>query len=45
MISISDNDIDIKPISKSESHFKKWVVNYPFYEKCEQGGVVLYGAV
>ena len=40
-----DNDIDIKPIAKSESHFKKWVVNYPFYENVNKEGVVLYGAV
>lgn len=40
-----DNDIDIKPIVKSESHFKKWVVNYPFYENVNKEGVVLYGAV
>ena len=26
-----DNDLDIKPIVKSEDHFRKWVVNYPFY--------------
>ena len=26
-----DNDLDIKPIAKSEAHFKKWIVNYPFY--------------
>ncbi|WP_455534540.1 nucleotidyltransferase family protein [Roseburia inulinivorans] len=40
-----DNDVDIKPIAKSESHFKKWVVNYPFYENVNKEGVVLYGAV
>ena len=38
-----DNDIDIKPIAKSESHFKKWVVNYPFYANVRREGVVLYG--
>lgn len=26
-----DNDFDIKPIAKSEDHFRKWVVDYPFY--------------
>ena len=26
-----DNELDIKPIAKSEVHFKKWAVNYPFY--------------
>ena len=25
-----DNDLDIKPIAKSEAHFNKWVVNYAF---------------
>lgn len=39
-----DNDIDIKPIAKSERHFKKWVENYPFYVNVNKEGVVLYGA-
>ena len=39
-----DNDLDIKPIAKSEEHFKKWIVNYPFYENVQKEGVVLYGA-
>lgn len=26
-----DHEVDIKPISKSEEHFRKWVANYPFY--------------
>lgn len=26
-----DYDLDIKPIVKSEAHFKKWIINYPFY--------------
>ena len=39
-----DNDLDIKPIVKSEEHFKKWVVNYPFYATINKEGVVLYGA-
>lgn len=39
-----DNDIDIKPIAKSEQHFRKWVVNYPFYANINKEGVVLYGA-
>lgn len=26
-----DHDTDIKPIAKSEAHFTKWIVNYPFY--------------
>ena len=40
-----DNDIDIKPIAKSESHFKKWIVNYAFYANVQKEGVVLYGKV
>ena len=39
-----DNDLDIKPIVKNEEHFKKWVVNYPFYSNIQKEGVVLYGA-
>lgn len=39
-----DHDIDIKPITKSEEHFEKWVVNYPFYANVNREGVVLYGA-
>ncbi len=39
-----DNDLDIKPIAKSEAHFRKWVENYPFYANIHKEGVVLYGA-
>ena len=39
-----DNNLDIKPIAKSEAHFKKWIVNYPFYSNIHKEGVVLYGA-
>ena len=39
-----DNDLDIKPIAKSEDHFRKWVLNYPFYANIQKEGVVLYGA-
>lgn len=39
-----DNDLDIKPIAKSEEHFKKWIVDYPFYANVHKEGVVLYGA-
>ena len=39
-----DNDLDIKPIAKSEEHFEKWVINYPFYANVHREGVVLYGA-
>ena len=37
-----DNDLDIKPIAKSEDHFRKWIVNYPFYANINKEGVVLY---
>ena len=39
-----DYDLDIKPIAKSETHFKKWILNYPFYANIKKEGVVLYGA-
>ena len=39
-----DHDLDIKPIAKSEDHFRKWVVNYPFYANVQKEGVVLYEA-
>lgn len=39
-----DHGLDIKPIAKSEAHFKKWVVNYPFYANIQKEGIVLYGA-
>lgn len=37
-----DNDLDIKPIAKSEAHFNKWVVNYAFYSNVHKEGVILY---
>jgi predicted nucleotidyltransferase len=39
-----DHNLDIKPIAKSEAHFRKWVENYPFYSNINKEGVVLYGA-
>ena len=39
-----DHDLDIKPIVKSEEHFRKWMENYPFYANVQNEGVVLYGA-
>lgn len=39
-----DNDLDIKPIARSEEHFKKWIANYPFYANICKEGVILYGA-
>lgn len=39
-----DSDIDIKPIAKSEAHFKKWVDTYPFYANVKKEGVKLFDA-
>lgn len=39
-----DYDIDIKPIAKNESHYNKWVENYPFYANVKKDGVTLYAA-
>ncbi len=39
-----DHDLDIKPIAKSEEHYKKWVENYPFYANVNRDGVTLYAA-
>ena len=39
-----DHNLDIKPIAKSEDHFNKWIINYPFYSNVQKEGVVLYGA-
>ena len=38
-----EHDIDIKPIAKSEAHYKKWLNAYPFYANVKQEGVELYG--
>ncbi len=37
-----DYDVDIKPIAKSEEHYNKWVVNYPFYANVNREGVKIY---
>lgn len=39
-----DYDVDIKPIAKSEEHYRKWVDNYPFYFNVNREGVRLYVA-
>lgn len=39
-----EHDTDIKPIAKSEAHFKKWLNAYPFYANVQREGVELYGA-
>lgn len=36
--------LDIKPIAKSDAHFKKWIINYPFYSNIHKEGIVLYSA-
>ncbi len=36
-------DLDIRPIAKSEAHFKKWLGAYPFYTNVQKEGVELYG--
>jgi predicted nucleotidyltransferase len=38
-----DNDVDIKPIAKSEKFFEMWVANYSFYANVQKEGVILYG--
>ena len=39
-----DHNLDIKPIAKSEQHFRKWVTNYHFYANINKEGVILYAA-
>lgn len=36
-----EQNIDIKPIAKSEQHFKKWMHVYPFYRNIREEGVEL----
>ncbi len=38
-----EHDTDIKPIAKSDTHFKKWLGVYPFYTNVQKEGVELYG--
>lgn len=38
-----EHDMDIKPIAKSDTHFKKWLGVYPFYTNVQTEGVELYG--
>ena len=42
MILLDMSDMDLK--AYSEEHFRKWVVNYPFYANIHKEGVVLYVA-
>ena len=37
-----EHDVEIKPIVKNESHYYKWVANYPFYANVDKDGVTLY---
>ncbi len=39
-----DNDLDIKPIAKNQTHFENWVGVYPFYSNVEKEGVKLFDA-
>lgn len=36
--------LEIKPIAKSETHFRKWMLQYPFYANVNREGVRLYDA-
>lgn len=38
-----EHDSDIKPITKSATHFRKWLEVYPFYTNVQKEGVQLYG--
>ena len=38
-----EHDTDIKPIAKSEAHFKKWLSVYPFYANVQKEGVKIFG--
>ena len=38
-----DYDVDIKPIAKSDDHFRYWSKAYPFYANVEREGIKLYG--
>lgn len=38
-----DYDVDIKPIAKSDAHFRYWLKAYPFYANVEREGIKLYG--
>ncbi len=41
-----DHDMDIKPIAKSEAHFNKWIVNYPFYSNIhKEGGSFVWSSI
>ena len=37
------HNTDIKPITKNDAHFRKWLGVYPFYTNIQAEGVKLYG--
>lgn len=37
-------DLDIKPIAKNVTHFKRWVDIYPFYVNINEEGIELFEA-
>lgn len=39
-----NNNVEVMPIAKSVSHFRKLLVNYPFYANINREGIVLYDA-
>lgn len=38
-----EHNTDIRPIAKSDAHFRKWLGVYPFYTNVQKEGVELYG--
>lgn len=40
-----DYNIDIKPIAKSEAHFNKWIVNYPFYSNIHRRSHFIWSSI
>ncbi len=39
-----ENQVDIRPIIKNETHFRKWVNVYPFYSNVNREGVKIFDA-
>lgn len=39
-----EHNSDIKPITKNETHFRKWLGVYPFYTNVHKEGVKIYGS-
>lgn len=38
-----EHNTDIKPITKNDAHFRKWLGVYPFYTNVQREGVKIYG--